>query len=219
MKLILVTDYMLDNAGQLPDNAYIRSKGHDLAGLIGEVRAITALRSDLGLRYPYPDDPIIAEIISVLSEFATATRYFNLDLLIGGKSKQMQDPLAAWATRVGPLITAKHYRPSKAAADQARAKVFGALMENHSSVHFTAEDGAPITSFEGMLVHSSRTEILQKWGQFHCFRLVRHLAEVLTNLGTEAWQENLDLPYFNDFFRVFYNDDSYVKSRKTWQII
>ena len=30
---------------------------------------------------------------------------------------------------------------------------------------------------------------------------------------------NSYFPYFSEIFRVFYNDDKYIKTRKTWEMI
>jgi hypothetical protein len=106
LKLILVVDFMLDNNGQFPDDKYVRSKGHDLSALIDSAKSV-ANRRNLVLRFSYPDDPITAAVVEVLTEFATATRYYNLDYLTGGRSKNMSDPLKAWYERVGALIFAE----------------------------------------------------------------------------------------------------------------
>jgi hypothetical protein len=87
------------------------------------------------------------------------------------------------------------------------------------SVNFTREDGQSIDSAEAMFTEGPKVELLQKWGQFYCVRLVRYFSEVLSELGREASGKSEDVPYFSDFFRVFYNDDPYIKTVKTWSIV
>ena len=70
-----------------------------------------------------------------------------------------------------------------------------------------------------MLLQSSKTALLQKWGQFHSFRLVRYLANFLNQLGNLGYSKQFDMPVYSDFFRIFNNDDAYAKSVKTWKII
>lgn len=218
LKLILVVDFMLDNGGGFPDDKYVRAKGHSLLELIKSARDVANRRS-LKVGYAYPDDPITDAIVDVLTEFATATRYYNLDYLTGGKSKDMSDPLKAWYERVGALIFEKHHSAKKRDMEQARAKAIAGVVGDVMSIRFTREDGRPIDTAEAMFSEGPKVELLQKWGQFYCVRLVRYFAVFLSELGREAWGKNEDVPYFSYFFRVFSNDDAYIKSVKTWKII
>ena len=218
MKLILVTDFMLQNAGKMPNDKYIRQFGHGITGLVDAVRTIESARA-LKLPFEFPDDQIVAEIVAVLNDFAEATRYYNLDVLVGGRSQALSDPLAAWSDRVGTLIFARHYKPARRGADERRAAHFGALLQPVMSVQFISETGASISSVEEMLLQSSKTALLQKWGQFHSFRLVRYLANFLNQLGNLGYSKQFDMPVYSDFFRIFNNDDAYAKSVKTWKII
>lgn len=218
LKLILVLDFMLDHGGALPDDKYLKSKGHDIAGLILEAQAVAGRRS-LALRYPFPSNTITSAMIRVLTDFAKSSRYYNLDYLTNGKSKAIGDPIAAWYSDVGAPILAQHYKAKSEAKDRRLATEAEAKLGASTKVMFTREDGASINSVEEMFIHTAKTREIQRWGQFHAFTLIRSLAEQLTTLGYEAQSKGFDVPALSDFFRVFYNDDAYAKSVKTWKII
>lgn len=76
--------------GALPSHKEVKSVSHDLLRLDGEVLALGA-RCEEFVRRPLiqselafaRDDPILRDMLSALSDFATVARYRDLDLLLG----------------------------------------------------------------------------------------------------------------------------------------
>lgn len=212
-KLAFVLDYLLTSGGY-PTDADLRRLGHKLSDLIEAVREIRhrrALKAE-----DYPDDDISKGIVETLTEFATATRYYNLDLLVGGKSAAMAEPLRAWDAKVGKPILARHYNPRSRAIDEKRAKELGAIMDQFSMVLHFAEDGTPITSWTAGAMETAKIRVLQKYSRMYCLRIIRFLAVNLMELQYEGISQYQDIPHFGDFFGIFRNDDRYFLSRKTW---
>lgn len=212
-KLIFVLDHLL-NCGSYPSDAELRALGHKLTALVDKTKEIRTRR---GINCEaFPDDTISLNIIETLSEFATATRYYNLDYLVGGKSRSMKEPLAAWYESVSKPILAKHYHPKKRAADEAKARLIGSLLDEISSVRHTAEDGTDITSWTAGALETAKINTLQKYSRMYCLRIVRALAALLEALQYEVMKGRNEIPYLSDFFRIFHNEDSYFLSRKRW---
>jgi hypothetical protein len=86
-KLIYIADYAMDNSGAFPSNKIIKDAiGHDLIQLFSHAEIVAAKRrkgKDYALR---PATNIHNSIVEVLSDFARTTRYYNLDLVTGGKT-------------------------------------------------------------------------------------------------------------------------------------
>jgi hypothetical protein len=212
-KLAFILDHLLGN-GRYPTDAELRTLGHKLDDLIEKVREIR-LRRSLSTE-DCPTDDITRGIVETLTEFATATRYYNLDYLVGGRSVAMMEPLRAWDARVGKPILALHYKPRRRALDEEQARLVGALMDQISMVRHTAEDGTPITSWTAGAMETAKIGVLQKYSRMYCLRLIRFLAVNLMELQYEAMSQRHEIPHFGDFFGIFRNDDRYFLNRKTW---
>ena len=49
--------------------------------------------------------------------------------------------------------------------------------------------------------------------------MIRYWVELIEGLGYKAQNKNpekLEIPYFSEIFGGYLNEDSYLKSRKTW---
>ncbi|WP_269715647.1 hypothetical protein [Caulobacter sp. NIBR2454] len=212
-KLIFILDYLV-REDRYPSDKELRALGHQLSDIIQKTEEI---RQDRNLTSEaFPDDLVSSAIVQVLSQFATSTRYYNLDYLVGGKSAAMQEPIAAWYHSVSQPILSKHYSARQRARNEAQAQALGALLDDISSVHHTAEDGRPIRSWSEGALATGSISILQKFSRMYCLRLFRSLTDTLGELQNIAMRARYDIPYLTDFFGIFNNDDSYFLSRKTW---
>jgi hypothetical protein len=101
-KLIYIADYAIDNAGEFPSNDMLKSTiGHDLDQLFSHVEAISTKRRNGKEFSERPHTDIHNGIVQTLTEFARNTRYYNLDLVTGGKAvRNSRDPMTAWNERV-----------------------------------------------------------------------------------------------------------------------
>ena len=105
-KLIFVLDHLLEH-DVYPTDADLRKLGHKLSDIIDAANSIKSRRGIV--TEEFPADEVTQGIIQTLSEFATSTRYYNLDYLVGGKSAGMTEPVAAWYGSVCKPILDKHY--------------------------------------------------------------------------------------------------------------
>lgn len=218
-KLIFILDHCYSNNGALPTDKDLRNFGHRLGDIIAHAKAVRAkypIKDELGT---WIENDIQNAIISCLSEFADGTRYYNLDYITGGKTKQATDPVKLWYESVIEPALLKHY--SQRARDKDEAKVkelrnFG--WDSVVMVRFTAEDGRPIDKFDDLTLHAHTAKIGNKWAQLYVLRIVRFLAILLMDLGWKAYELQYDfIPDTGDFFGKFRNEDKYFKTRKTWK--
>jgi hypothetical protein len=152
-----------------------------------------------------------------LSKFAKSTRYFNLDFLAGGISDvSVVDPIADWFGNVGQAILEKHYTPRQQSRVKRNAEIIDKMMRQYAVVDHTAEDGTPLTDVYSASYQSGMTEIIRKYGTLYCARLCRFSYYILIDLRDRCHSNDIGVPYLDELFFPFMNDDSYLLSRKTF---
>lgn len=219
-KLVVLIDHYIANKGAFPTSDVLKNKyGHDLDKLFPSVDRIVAARKIKSAYSDPPSSEIHREIISTLSEFAKTTRYYNLDSLTGGRAANLQSGRAAWVNRVGKLLLKKHYSARKQIGDVLEAQELQAsLGDAVSGIRFD-EAGKSIDTLEEGLIHGAEGRVIQRFGQFYCLQLIRYLAAVLEELRRISHHEGFqDIPFFGEIFSWFLNEDSMLRSRKTWRI-
>jgi hypothetical protein len=219
VKIVMVINHCLEHSGTFPSDKDLRTYGHDIKGLLEHADVISQQRR-AGEEYAtLPSTDIHKGIIETFSEFANATRYYNLDLLVLGKGKAFRDPLAAWIIRVGNPILKKHYSARRQDADKKRAEALEQVIGSRALIRHHTESGTPINSVERAALHSAETKVIQKYGQLYVLQIIRFLAYLISDLTYQAHEGRLaKIPYLNEFFTIFINGDAYFKSRRTWSI-
>ena len=216
-KLCLIVDFMIDHQGALPAEGYIRNYGHQIIKLY-DVCCEVAKRRKVGFRFPNTMDPSIRRaILDVLGTFAESSgRYSNINILLGQEDKSI-DCIEQWADTVDMPLYENHVSHRKKAEIEYRASVIGRMLEPMASVRFTAEDsGAWMNAVQA----SRRTGISQAvapYRQLYLLQIIRYLTELLMALEYQARSiPSMGLPYFGEIFGMFYNDNSFFRSRKMW---
>ncbi len=84
-------------------------------------------------------------------------------------------------------------------------------------IRHTSEDGSKIIDLEDA---SKRTEIYEAvapYRQLYVIQIIRFWVELLIRLQDKAMAfNNGDIPFFDEIFSYFYNEDSFIRKRKTW---
>jgi hypothetical protein len=207
-------DYLLDY-GRFPDDAFMRAVGHRVeliyqktAGLVRRRRLQLQFLSDLS-------DPIHVAIVSILSDFATGDRYSNINLLVG--NPRTGDPMGRWHTEVDiPLFTAKVAQQRKEVIDR-NAALAGDLLGRVSTVLHISETGDMITTMVDGSRRTGMYEATAPLRQLHVLQVIRYWVEVLGHLETAAAAVSDDVPGLGEMFAIFYNDDYYLRTRKTFE--
>ena len=60
-------------------------------------------------------------------------------------------------------------------------------------------------------------EAVAPYRQLYMLQIIRYLTELLMGLGYKAMSiQPADIPHFGEVFGLFYNDNAFFRSRKTW---
>lgn len=219
-KLIVVSEYAIKNHGKFPSNSHLRKIGHDLTALLSACEKISAAYRKGEEFSDRPNDPVHKGIILTLTEFATQTRYYNLDFISGGKASSKPEPIAAWWERVGQPILDKHYSKQQREKDAIQAAMMDSLIGGSTQVLHHDENENKIDSIEAMLLRSGATRIVQKYGRLHVMQIIRWLSFLIDDLSHKgAYRDRIEaLLGLGEPFAIFRNPNSYLKGRKTWSI-
>lgn len=219
-KLVFILDFCINNRGTFPSNKELRDFSHNLEGLLSNADKIAQTLTSRDEHLQLPKSEIHQGIISTLSEFATTTRYYNLDLLTGGdKTARHADPLKTWYERVIEPILSKHYSTVQRKKHIENAHAVEETMGSWAKVIHHTEAGENLDSIFEASKHTAQTEFAKLYARVYVMQIIRFLAILLFDLSHVSMEKRLEeIPYMGDFFRIFNNDDAYFRRRKSWSI-
>lgn len=218
-KLIIVADYAIAHGGSFPTDADLRKIGHDLQDILTRCEAIGKTVDAKRSYASRPSDPVHKGIEETLSKFATGSRYYNLDYIAGAAGRE-SDPIAMWWVKVAKPICECHYSDRQRKKDSAAALFATERLGGISLVLSHAEDGTEIDDIGSVFARTGQTAVVQKYGRLHTLQIVRWLASILWELSyAGAYQHRIEpLLGLEEPFKIFHNDDRYLRDRKTWSI-
>lgn len=215
-KLCLMIHHYIETGGSFPDFNYFKNEiGHKLVLLYDQSQRVITRRS-ITLRFLQNlENPIHAAMVKILHDFAEGDRYSNVNLLVG--SRRTNDPIAAWFNEVDlPLFDTRVSQRKKQAIAH-KAIVISRLMNSHTHVLHTSETGIEITDLEEASNRTGKYEAVAPYRQLYILQIIRYWTELLSELGHLARVlGNEDIPFFGEIFGAFNNEDSYLRTRKTW---
>jgi len=201
----------------LPSEDYIRKHSHKIMELFQTCLEI-ADRQKISFHFPCNlTDEIHQSILNVLNNFSESSgRYSNINVLLG-KNVDRTDCMYQWYTTVDLELYAQCVSTKKKMGINNRAEIIGTFMQQFATVQYIAEDGVKL---DNPIEASKRTglwEAVAPYRQLYILQIIRTFAELLDGLGYKAMRiRSIDIPYFSEIFGLFYNSDSYFRSRKTW---
>jgi hypothetical protein len=215
-KLCLMLDHALENDGRFPDLAYMQRKiCHKISLIYAKCVAVVERRSMKMEFLERLDDPIHRAILNVLSGFARGDRYCNINLL-AGKGDQT-DPVEQWFRQVDQQISDTRVSAKREHRIRRNARLVGELLSPFTSIRHTAETGDDVTAVEDVSYLTGMYEAVAPWRQFYVLQIIRFWVELLYSLHDVANStKHLVVPHFGEIFAIFYNPDSYLRTRKTW---
>jgi hypothetical protein len=217
-KLCLVLDYYVETGGQFPDFDYLKKIGHNISLIYAKSVAIINDRS-IALSYlQHLDAPIHKNILSVLSNFAQGDRYSNLDLLVG--SVRLGDPVASWFETVDQIILDSFVSDAKKSKITHNARLIDQMIGNDTSVQYTSEIEGEITTVEEASFRAGMQKAVAPYRQLFVVQIIRFWVELVCDLQYKAMTVGKqDIPFLDEIFAPFYNPDTYIRTRKTWDTI
>ena len=215
-KLCLMLDHYGDHNGNFQSSKSVRDIGHNIGDIYAKCISIIAKRS---FRFEFLqnlDDPLHQAVLTVLSEFAEGDRYSNINLLVS--DKRQKDPIASWAKLVDQPLYDICISQSKKDGIRSRSQMANVLFGQNAMVLHTSEVGTEVSDFEEASYMTGVYEAVAPYRQMYVLQIIRFWVELLTSLQYELMRgPTQDIPFFSEVFAVFYNDDSYFRTRKTWE--
>ncbi|OLE53671.1 MAG: hypothetical protein AUG51_12485 [Acidobacteria bacterium 13_1_20CM_3_53_8] len=217
-KLCLMLDYYIETQGQFPDDKYMKNViGHKISLIYQKSMSIINDRS-ISLNYlGNLDGTIHQNILTVLSDFAGGDRYSNINLLV--RSKRQSDPIASWFETVDRAIFQLCVSAKKKATIAHNAHIVNQMIGGFSSVLYSSESGSEITDVEDASYRTGMWKAVAPYRQLFVLQIIRFWVELVWGLQDKAMAIGNDIPFLSEIFAPFYNDDSYLRSRKTWDKI
>jgi hypothetical protein len=118
-----------------------------------------------------------------------------------------------------PLFESRVSQGKKAAIRE-NARIARNLLSAHVMVLHTGETGDEITEVEEASFRTGMQEAVAPLRQLAVLQIIRYWAELLRSLQYLAMElRQPDIPFMNEIFAPFSNDDAYLRSRKAWDKI
>lgn len=220
LKLAVITHYMLTNRYATPTVKQLKKEfGHDVKTLYGECAKLMPTYHAKRTKQPTlaPEDQAL---IDFFTEYATNSRYFNLNEVC--EAKLNRNPLDQWLDIARSIY--EHYTPH-----QVRKKCTKDLLYSMDRKGvpngFTMnldESGHPMMAFDCM----HRQYVIEKSAPLVIWRLVEILRPIhllLESIARQAGEyevvqghKSLIIPHYEDFFYFLLADKSTIKRRKRW---
>ena len=222
-KLAWLIDECITRSGAFPTDRDLRAIGHDIMALLNKATAIRSNRhfsksalAESQSTYALPSDAITVSLIEFLSDFAKATRYFNIDLMVGGQSSHMDDPIKVWHNMIGSAVRSRLETKAKKKRLQTQAAK-GAHALSPAVVFSTSADGTLLTNVSELLLSEYQAGEINKQAQSKTLGIVRFLSLLLIDLSEAAHAAGLNfIPYLREHFGFFCADDAIIRRYKTW---
>jgi hypothetical protein len=204
-------------SGTVPTEKEMRGLGHSLDKLAADIALVRDELEDDGATPRWPidlNDALTKSIITVLAEFAESSRYYNINYLVGARQLG-RDPLKAWNAEVRSRI-ADRYPKKKLDIMVQRADEIQTVFGGAVGLLQHAESETRISGMSASIVHSTLGRWVQKQATFECAKVVRYFVETLEVVHSHdrATSVALQIPEFEDFFRIYLNPDRFLKDRK-----
>lgn len=226
-KLCLILDYIIKNNGNYPDDDYLKKKirhhieeeiRHDIEKIYQEV---LELKQEYLFNFDFLQDlnvDIYQTILRILSRFGKGDRYSNINLIVNKRTHD--DPIRIWCEQVDLYLFKNSVSLRKKKRIRNNSQIVSQIMEPFTIVRHTGEDENAILSIEDASYRTGVFEAVSPYRQLYTFHIIRFFVEMLDCLEYKIIKEfRFEIPSFSEIFRIFYNGDSYIKRRKTWEMI
>lgn len=217
MKLVVVTDHMLQHTFSVPSKSDLKLYGHDLVTLYSSCVTVAARQGIAGVLLPVPNS-IESKILSFLSEFAKHSRYYNLDALATTPSSY-SDPLAGWEAILNEVLNLDVPK-LKLRTEVNKAMHMHNLMADSIHAIQHGMDGK-LLPLEQVFTLPVKHALATPYTMVRVFRLLSPLLKIVDELGRKGFYESPRdigpyVPLFGDFFVYFRGSDAEIRRKKRW---
>lgn len=217
MKLIVVTDHMLQHGYAVPTKVDLKAYGHDLVTLYSSCVA-SAQRINVSNVGMPANQGLEWELLEFFSEFAKHSRYYNLDAL-STQPSSYGDPLTRWGAILNDVLASD--APKKKVDEHlAQAKAMYQLVGG--SVHAIQHgmDGKLLT-LEQVFRLPAMHSIATPYTMVRLFGLLRPLLKIVNEFGHQGFygsprDTGPHVPVFSEFFVHFDGNEAEIRRKKRW---
>lgn len=215
-KLCLILDYYIHNDGKFPENSFIKNEiGHNLIKIYENTQLVVKRNNIKFSNQDLIEDPIQKEILNILSKFAKGDRYSNIDYLV--KNKYQSDPIMDWHEKIDKKLYEIRVSKKKKKTIEFNAKMIEKLTGHFTIVRHYSESREELNNVESASFLTGMTESISKYRQLYVLQIVRYWVEIIRSLQYKAMElNNNDIPFLNEIFMIFNCNDSYYRTRKTY---
>lgn len=215
LKSIVIIDHMA-SSGQTPTNRHLRELGHDIKKLIRIVATMPATSAANPL-VTFGPNSVEVEIIDFLAEFATTTRYYNLDAL--SQAGRANAPLKRWNVLLQRLVRENVSRERVLLIAQQSAELAG-LMNDWAMVVAHDLDGTPM-DMARMLAAPRLQELGCRYAVWHVVKILDGLHDCLHAAtwrahGNSQSDHAPTVPFMYEFLNFTGYEKRQVLRKKRW---
>lgn len=216
MKLIVVIDHMLQHNHTPPTIPELKRYGHNLKLLYA---SCIAAANRIGLKINRPVANSLEErILLFLSEFATVSRYYNLDALLDTPGSHAE-PLGAWESILDAVLI-QDVPANKVRAQLARAQLLHSLFAENMTAIQHGMNGQ-LLSLPQVFSTPAKHGLAAPYAMVRVFNLLRPLLRTAEEFGRLAFygspqQPSRLAPLLHEFFCQFSGRDAEIRRKKRW---
>lgn len=216
-KLSLILDYYINTSGQFPDLKFVKNNiGHDLQLLYTKSKTVVRA-NEVNFQFQDNIDGLLhQEILRILSSFAKGDRYSNLDFLV--TQNRASDPIFEWYNNVDKVLYEQKVSTKKKNSIEANAKIIDIMLTPISMVRHSSESRNEINTIRDASYNTGMNQAITKYRQLYLLQIIRYWVELLCSLQDRAFRINHEeIPFFSEIFAIFYNEDKFFLSRRTYE--
>jgi hypothetical protein len=218
MKVALIINHMARNQFSPPSAEAMKKYGHKLPVLLEELRKISLADSVRSLD-DIDEASVEWEMFTYLSDFASSTRYFNLDEL--GAGKTVADPLAHWRTIIRRIVkedvSTKRVKKTMGQAAHLSQQMAGSVI-----VLAHDAEGKPMDVLNA-IGQPMLDELAAPYAVWYMVSLLKKLEKSLREINDFADAEahrqgrtDQPVPSMSEFFLFLYYDRAECLRKKVW---
>ncbi|BCE02102.1 hypothetical protein [Marinicellulosiphila megalodicopiae] len=214
MKLIVISDYMLDHSFDAPSVKDLKSYGHNLEALYLSCVAI-GKKHDISHVNRFKKETVELNILSFFSDFAKGSRYYNLDEL-SGNGNLKNDPLNRWGNILDKIY--ENDVPVKIKEKKnLEVKMHYSMIKDSVNANQMGMDGKPMTIFD-CIDFPAKQKLATPYLMPYIFNILRPLVKILGVLTKETFYSKGGpyTPLLAEFFLDFDGSESQIRNKKRW---
>jgi hypothetical protein len=214
LKALVIIEHIATNNLSVPTKNKLKSYGHNIQELYDQCVKIANARS-VAVPDRHSLNPIQKEIISLLSDFAQTTRYFNLDGL--NPSHVGRDPLDHW----GQIVTAILEKDVPKAQKEKilnQSNLIASAIDDITITIMHGLDKTPLSTEEALALPGLHDQAA-KYAVLHVVKILAPLRELTSELSHLAYTLNTPEPVFpqmQEFIQWLWDDRQYILRKKRW---